>query len=564
VKRLLFRHGGWILVFGSLLWLFLPSLIAHARNSLDPLQFNDDARIVIWPFFRYSDHGAAAFTNDYLADYVMATHIPVAYRILFTAGSWLWDAEPISKLLPYALLPILLAAVAIAGHAFAGKAGAWTAMALALGSEIYLERMGGGLPRAFAHPAVAVGLCAILYGRVRLAAIMVIVGAAFYPSAGLVLGIGFASSMLFVERGRLRRRLEIVAATALACAVLMIPLALGQRPYAPVAKPKDWQQYPEAGPGGTSSPLDLPPYKTLFEDVDAISRRVFFGQGEPWVRPLRGLVERGKKSALEIIALILLFGWYRLAKEDVRARRLLAFAGGIAIGHTIGRIAAPYAYVPNRYVQYGLPPLLAVMVPAAFVGLLSYVRALRVHLPIRDALVVLPCLVFMLFFGGRGSTNAGLSVHVPQDLAEIYAKIAALPEDAVIAGWPDDPMSNVPYVARRRAYMTGELHQPHHLGFLDEIRRRLRPFFEAYLARSAEPLVRLRDEQGVTHLLVDTNQLRGKAPSYMAPMGAWIQEIVEQGAGQPYELMKRIPGPAVVHQRGRWVLIDLARIEAME
>jgi hypothetical protein len=544
------------LVFGSLVWLFLPALIEHAKNSMDPLQFNDDARIVIWPFFRYSNPGA--FPNDYLGDYVMATHIPLVYRAIFTGGSWLWDAEPLSKLLPYLLLPVVIAAVAVVGHAFAGKIGAWTATALALGTDVYLERMGGGLPRAFAHPAVAVGLMAIVFGKVRLAAIMVVVGAAFYPSAGLVLGIGFAAYLLAMERGRLKRRLAILGVTAAACALLQLPLALGQRPYAPVAEPSDWSRYPEAGPGGTSSLLDLPPYRSLFEDIDSISRRAFFGSGEPWVRSLRRTVDRGKNSALWVIAILIALGWLRLAMDDVRARRLLAFAAGIAIGHTIGRVAAPYAYVPNRYVQYGMPPVLAVMVPGAFVGLLSYVRALRSRGSIRDALMVGACVVFMLFFGGRGSTNAGLSVRVPPDLAEIYAAIRALPEGVTIAGWPDDPMSNVPYVARRKVYMTGELHQPHHLGFLDEVRRRLRPFFEAYFARTPEPLIKLRDELGVTHLLVDLDQFRGKPPTYMPPMGAWIQEIVRRDAGQPYLLAQ--PGPAVVHRRGRWVLYDLEQV----
>jgi len=59
--------------------------------------------------------------------------------------------------------------------------------------------------------------------------------------------------------------------------VLMIPLALGNRVYGPASKPSDWAAYPEAGSAGTSSPLDIPPYKTLFEDVEAIAKRGFFG-----------------------------------------------------------------------------------------------------------------------------------------------------------------------------------------------------------------------------------------------------------------------------------------------
>lgn len=565
-KRWLLRHGGWILVAGSLLYLFLPAWIQHAKASADPLRFHDDVRIHIWPFFHYSN--PEAFQNDYLGDYALDAFMPAGFRILYTLAAWVWDPEPLSKILPYLLLAATAVAVGIAAHAFGGKIGTWTALALLFGSGLYLDRMGGGLSRAFAYPAIAACVAGLIYGRVWWAVAMVWVGAAFYPMAGVVMGAGLFVYLFLLpakDRGplahwRFGRRLRLLVLTGSVAALILLPLFITQRAHGPMVTHLDVAEYPEAGPAGTVSHHDLPPYKTFFEEADFIARRVFFGDGEPWVGSMRRLVDKGKKSALEILVLLIVLGWYRLAKDDPRARRLLAFVAGVVIAHSVSRLLAPYAYTPSRYVHYGLPPALLVMVPGAFVGVLSLWRPLRAHTAVRRALLVVPSVLLLCFVGGRGSTTAGLTVHVPPDLAQIYAKIAELPPGVTIAGWPDDPMSNVPYVARRKAYMTGEMHMPHHAGHLDEVRRRLRPFFEAYLAKSKAPLLRLRDEFGVTHLLVDTNQLRGRPPGYMPPMGGWIREIARKGRGRPYELLKHIPGPAVVARVGRWVLLDLSKL----
>ena len=122
----------------------------------------------------------------------------------------------------------------------------------------------------------------------------------------------------------------------------------------------------------------------------------------------------------------------------------------------------------------------------------------------------------------------------------IYKFISQLPERAMIAGWPDDPMSNVPYVGHRRALMTGEMHLAYHKGYLDEVRRRITDFFEAYYASSTGPIFALRDKYGVTHMFLELKHFQGPAPGYMPPLGARAKAFADANRSRGFELMRQL------------------------
>src|SRR5438105_2620259 len=126
---------------------YAPALKAHIERSMDPLIFNDDARTLIFTFFKYHERGL--FPHDYFATYFCAC-LPVGYRALYRIGASLWDPAAISKVLPYILLVVTVVAVAAAARRLAGYFGAFLAAALVLSSSIFLAIMVGGLPRAFA------------------------------------------------------------------------------------------------------------------------------------------------------------------------------------------------------------------------------------------------------------------------------------------------------------------------------------------------------------------------------------------------------------------------------
>src|SRR5207253_422579 len=99
------------------------------------------------------------------------------------------DPRALSKALPYLLLAVTIGALAVAAARWGKLAGAWTAAALALSSGVFLDRLGGGLPRAFGFPIIALGAAALAHGRLRACAVIVACGAAFYAAPALALGM---------------------------------------------------------------------------------------------------------------------------------------------------------------------------------------------------------------------------------------------------------------------------------------------------------------------------------------------------------------------------------------
>src|SRR5262249_31441857 len=159
----------------------------------------------------------------------------------------LCDPATLSKVVPYVLLLVVLVGVAVAARRLAGFVGAFVATSLVLATDLFLGRMVGGLPRAFAFPLLAVTAAALVLGRVRALAVVIGVGAAFYPVAAVPAGLALVL-VLFVLPARDRgeaaewtfgRRMKLVAGAALFSALLFVPTMVGSHGYGRTLRPAD-------------------------------------------------------------------------------------------------------------------------------------------------------------------------------------------------------------------------------------------------------------------------------------------------------------------------------------
>jgi hypothetical protein len=104
--------------------------------------------------------------------------------------------------------------------------------------------------------------------------------------------------------------------------------------------------------------------------------------------------------------------------------------------------------------------------------------------------------------------------------------------------------------------VTFETHQAFHQEYADVMRERMRAEIDAWLATSDDPLIRLRDEHGVTHMLVYLPHLRGKRLEYFRPFNAWIAEAGREGAGKLPALQALVDNHATYRDE-RYALVDL-------
>ena len=555
-----------VLALGTLAAIYGSALWSHARLARDPGAFQNDARTWISPFFRYED--STLFPNDYALDYYLAC-FPLGYRALYTAAGLLGGAEALSKALPYLLLAVTGGALALAAYRVGGPFAAWGAAALCLGSSEYLGRLAGGLPRAFAPPLLALVLVALAYGSVRLLVLCTWLGAGFYPVVAVMAGISLALLLLDpIARDRgiatswaLRKRIGVLAGVALVTLSIVLPVWILSARYGPLITPALAQEYPETGPGGRFKGQNLHSYREPGGQTVTVLSEALPGAGVPWSALGSWLRadSSGRRLRLGLCTMLAFasVGWIRLAWRRPEARRVLFLPAAALLGRSLSILALPALYLPSRYIRYAVPGVAIVILTAGAIGLVpERLRAKRPWLP--GLVVAIFCAVALLFLGSRGSPNTGLGIRV--DIADpLYEFVGALPADSLIAGWPAGVLDNVPYVARRQAFATYETHQAFHTRYTLEMRRRVDAVIDAYFATTPEPLVRLRREFGVTHLLIDLDMLGRRSATYFKPFDQRIDEAVARLGNQEPEVVRQL-GNAAVFQRGQIAVLDLTRI----
>ena len=305
-------------------------------------------------------------------------------------------------------------------------------------------------------------------------------------------------------------------------------------------------------------------FETFPQDVVQVAREFFNPVGEPWSQDVRDWANNhdgtGANSSgdviLNVIAGELLVGRVLVAARSSAGRRLMLLGAAAWLGYLAAQSLAPYFFLPDRYVLYSLPILLVLLIPAAGAAIGAQLSGRRLAVLGRPAGVIVMAAIVLLPFGGRGSTEAGLNTDAEWQ-PPLYDFLRGLPKDALIAGWPTD-VDNVPYLSRRQVFISYELHQVLHQGYADEMRRRMRALIEGYFATDPRPLVRLRDEFGVTHLIFRQDRLENP-PHYFRPFSVWARKAFNDGVGEGFEIPRQVEA-ATVFSDGPFVVLDLRRL----
>jgi hypothetical protein len=555
-----------LLLIAALIGFYAPVLAANMRHAAEPLRFNDDARQQIWPFLR--DYDARLFHTDLIADYYLAC-TPAAYKLLYaTAARW-FDPRSFSKVLPYLLLAITVAAAARAAGRLEGKWAAWGTAALFLGAPVFLERMGGGLPRSFAFPLYALAALALVAGRPIVLAAVVVIAAGFYPTAAVTSGIALAAMLLLLparQRGAaarwgLGRRLMLTAATAVLAALLVWPTQHASSVYGSILRPSDAAEYPEVGPGGRYVDEDRAPALFGRADLAEYVRATLSGLGGPGGAGQSLFARPGRKIPLWIFAALGAVGTATLLVRDVRTRRLLLLAAAALLAHVVSIPLSPYFYLPERYLAYPLPVVAAILVPAGIAALpLRFARASHSQ-SARGPTVLAICgayLLFLFFTEGRGVKTAGLDYVVSGHEATYAFLRDKTPVYAMVAGWPSE-MNDIPYVCERPVLVSRETHQAFHRNFANKMRGRVDAVIGALYAPDRSGLERLRDIFGVNYLIVSSKLYSQSPPHYFAPFDDRAADARRALGDTPADVAREINRFAVLKD-GDWTLLDLGML----
>ena len=549
-----------VLAVASLAVMFGPSLADHARQS--QARFNDDCCQHLTAFLRPISHPVRDYTEMY-----WQACLPVGARLVYRLGAAAVPLHMLSRYAPYVLLLAALFGASMTAHRFAGMAGAWAVAALMLSADTFLSRMVGWTPRAYAFPLLAWVAFSAVSGNVWLLAALVCLSAALYPAVAVCAGLALAVILALPSDDRgcaaawsLRRRALVLSCTAATAAAIALPTLLAVRGYGPPVSRRNLAQLPEAQAGGRLVASDRSDFGlSLFRAVQSTAPLAVHGKGRPWSGKARAWAADGKHTAVLAVLLVAaatLGAAYRIVR-CAAARRLLALTLAVMVAYLLARAMSPRFFLPQRHLVYAAPLLSLLWSVAGISALPRAVTALyhvreRSSTPIAAALTLAMAVACLLVTGGRVYARSGLTASLERG-RPLFDFLATLPGDAFIAGWPNW-MAAVPYASKRAVLVSYETHLPYHTAYTLEMRRRMRLLIDAYFADDVAPIERLRDDMGVTHLVVHNQHLAGRPPTYFNPFIGWTREAWEAGRTHGFEVSRQRPHAEVFAEGDLFVL----------
>lgn len=506
--------------------------------------FNNDAAHHIFWLYRYAD--PALFPGDIAVEYFKTSGV-WGYRALYAVIAPVFDALSVAEWLSVLLLAwcaVLAWKIGVAASdSNPERHGLLAVTALCL--LLQWSQQQDLLPpiafqRTFALPLLLLTLWALVARQYPWVGVSWIAAALVYP---VVLPVqGLAAAMVFGRHLAIHRSMPAGWAVNLAAGTVAILIAAIGIPIPPEVGPAlTYEQairLPEFGPSG---------------------RLGMYGEGfrDYWLRDHRtGLGWSGK--VLAVIVLSVVAAWCG------RARQRIPFAAWSMALVGVGIWAAMRAfpdvlmfelYLPNRHARWALGVFGIVAIAAAssvFIDELS--RRMRAPadgeatmLRLSTALAAPAVVALML-------TPHAVSVWkrpVDRDLENIYAFVATLPKDTLVAAHPD-LADFVPVRSRRSVLTSTEIS----MAWMEGYYRVMKPRVEASLRAAYATRIEEMDSQlstlGVDVML--TGPSVWEKSGYFAPFDELVRELLERGRLEGFALQNP-PQDRVLFQSGDYYVL---------
>ena len=504
-------------------YIYLPNLVQHATLASDLYRFNDDVQQQIWPFYFYSDRNV--FQDDPIAAYYLAC-FPQGFKFLYRGWTALADPILLSTYLPYLLYFFTGLALALSAYRVGGVGAVWVALVFFLGSGIFLDRMTGGLPRAFAYPIFSWLIYAVVSGRMFLLASLAVVGAAFYPPAGALAGLTLAFVLLIPKvlpkswaHVSLSRRIVWILLFGIVSVAVMAPTMYLSSQYGSKISMTDSETYPELGPKGRYVTGDRPPWSSLKDAGKKANYQALSGVGKPWSATARAIMEEYTyyPHAIKWLGVFALLALASCSIFFRYARRLLVYLTLLIAIYEVSKPVAPHLYLPERYLAYGFPPLIIFLVSDLFSKATQAVFRVEQNSVLHSLLILFLSFPVLLPLASHSRYVNGLKIHIEEPERELVEYLAKLPANTHIAGFPNGVIEAVPYLSKRKVFMSNETYQVFHTEYVSLLRERMYALVKAYYSGRRADVIALRDTYGVTHLVRKRSDFMDKPRQLFQP-----------------------------------------------
>jgi hypothetical protein len=519
----------------------------HAYYAMDKWVFTPDVRQYLPSLFGYYDPGVIN-PDDYLGEMTRNMFLPFGYKLLYQLTSYVIDPIVFSKLLPYMLMTLFATIMALASKEIAGISGAIATLIIILSTDIFLERMTGGLPRAFGYTVAALALWGITANRPSYLVIATILGAAFYPVAALFSGPALAVLVLSPSRiGGFDlvlswpKRLGLIFLTTCISYLIFVPMHYQIIQYGGLLSTHELGKHL---PAHYSIPLGFI-YNTTDYSVALFSKSLF-----PF-------------------SLILLVTSFAFACFQSQTARRLAMAT-VLLFFIYGVLALTSdSYFSERLKQYYIPVILLAMSPFLIKNSIYCMHSLSLR-PISPRYSWIISCIFILIIlcvkPNQITPYTGITISIPPEDRNIYNFIQTLPNEGLVAGWPgetDSIIDNVPYLSKRSVFLTNASHYEFYTGPQNLLRNRFKDLVDAYFSANVSDIISLRNRWKVHYLIVDTRHFKDHPPSYTPELNTVVDRAWHgtYGSGNTFAVLNLL-ATASIFKQGPIFILDLYQIKA--
>jgi hypothetical protein len=417
--------------------------------------------------------------------------------------------------------------------------------------------MAGGLPRAFGFPLAFLFAYGAFSGNIIPLTASLILSVLFYPPLapffggylGLVLLMPTRLGFLGLTTWAWKKRIYFFGVVMLTCFVLILPSIRGSMLWGSTLDNNVLKQIPEMSFNGRYETLDQTPSPSFLRAVDELRLRVFTLFNRP-----QGKGEIHISGRYGILFLLLCFlPWFLCRKDKIFPLTILwLFLMGL---YEISGIAYPKLFIPTRFVHYLMPVLFLFGTTLVIGELKDFLLRFREGRYVKTGAIFLVLIVGIIY---APSARKGFSYDF-KPMAFLYDTIRELPEDSMIAGWPDPVLDAVPLFGNRRILIGYETYQLFHKHYLFLVRGRMDDTLKLLFVENKEEFKFLMEKHKITHVLLpprityQCNSLR-----IFSPFTEVATNLCQQ-AQNPF--IRSLSQQGTIWSDKGYVLLDLKNIE---
>jgi hypothetical protein len=522
----------------------------------DPTLQNDDARTILFPFHAYGSQGTLG--DDPIAEEMLSA-VPWGVRLLYLMFVPIVDVYVAAKLVQVVAFGVLFwAAVVLARARRAGLGAAALLVFFFLHTPFVVDRVAGGLPRAFGFPCFALWLAGILAQNrgARFAAPVIL--ALSYPS---VMNMILAAEGLLSVQGIFRLKLSVVlrrfkryAILVGVCLLCVLPATIGSDERGPIHTLEQAQDEPAFGKQGR---LWILP----FEDPVKAMSEAFLDPARPHgARPLNSLARIDQEKGLVSILVVAVFFLLPLLRLGPAPLAVGAFFVGTAIIYALSRVFAFALYSPERYYSFGM----RMACLAIFVGFGAHVfywlrpRSREIA---RNIFAFCVIGALWLVLGSGLSKDTGMTINRRADQT-LYDFIRTTPKESRFAAHLLDG-DGIPFWGARAHTGSFETLQPWFTKSWARQKERTMDTLAALYATDEAEVLRFTEQYGITHLLINRSRMgrsaRGTAGSF-EPFTSATKKLL-LGKDPDEFVLGKPPKEAVVFKTGRFQVVSVEKLK---